>query len=233
MCKVYFNNVDWFELKTHLLIAGATGSGKSTAMKTIIDYMIKYNTGKFVMIDLKRIELNEYQGLKSLLLPIAKDEKQALKTLKKVSNEMERRYYLLENGYVNNFKDMFLCIDEIAELTSTLDRQNKKEFIFYLSKLARLGRAAGIHLIVATQYPTRAVLPMQLLMNIDNRFCLRTANKQGSRVVLENGIASELNRPGLGYLKTSTDFDLKLINVEYHSSDVRKRLITNYNKSGH
>lgn len=233
MCKVYFNNVDWFELKTHLLIAGATGSGKSTAMKTIIDYMIKYNTGKFVMIDLKRIELNEYQGLKSLLLPIAKDEKQALKTLKKVSNEMERRYYLLENGYVNNFKDMFLCIDEIAELTSTLDRQNKKEFIFYLSKLARLGRAAGIHLIVATQYPTRAVLPMQLLMNIDNRFCLRTANKQGSRVVLENGIASELNRPGIGYLKTSTDFDLKLINVEYHSSETRKRLVTNYNKSGH
>ena len=170
-----------FELRTHMLIAGCTGSGKSTALKRVIDSLILSHDTIFIMIDLKRIELGQYKDLSTLLYSVAKDEINAIDVLEKAVDMMELRYKLLDQSIdnINNFKTLYICIDEIAELTANIDKSIAKESTALISKIARLGRACKIHLIVATQYPTRQVLSMQVLMNLDYRLCLEDGNKTG------------------------------------------------------
>ena len=230
MAYAFLNEVCGFELKTHFLIAGCTGSGKSTAMHTIIDNLIRQPNNDFLMVDLKRVELSMYKSYYRLLKPVAVNEESALSVLHYAVDLMNERYEKIENGAdIKNMNDVFICIDEIAELTQCLDTKKSKVLTGLLSKIARLGRAAKIHLIVATQYPTSKVLPMQLLMNIDNRLCLKTASRQGSRVVIESSDAAYIEGPGIGLLKLSTSFDLIRVNVDYHDSAYTNKLINEKN----
>lgn len=231
---IELNNQVSFELKTHMLIAGCTGSGKSTALKRVIDSLILSKNTSFIMIDLKRIELNIYATLKSLLLPIAKDEMSALDALEKACNEMDRRYKLIDqnDNCINQFRALYVCVDEIAELTQSLNKDVTKECTLLLSRLARLGRACKIHLIVATQYPTKQVLSMQVLMNLDYRLCLKTATKQGSRVVLDNSMAFDrLYNVGDAILNVPMLYNMLKLHINYDSPDYIKAVINARNQA--
>jgi S-DNA-T family DNA segregation ATPase FtsK/SpoIIIE len=231
---IELNNDVCFELKTHMLIAGCTGSGKSTALKRVIDSLILSKNTSFIMIDLKRIELNIYASLKSLLLPIAKDEMSALDALEKACNEMDRRYKLIDqnDNCIDQFRALYVCVDEIAELTQSINKDVAKECTLLLSRLARLGRACKIHLIVATQYPTRQVLSMQVLMNLDYRLCLKTATKQGSRVVLDNSMAFDrLFNVGDAILNVPMLYNMLKLHINYDSPDYIKAVINARNQA--
>lgn len=231
---IQLNNDIKFELKTHMLIAGCTGSGKSTALKRVIDSLIQSHDTIFVMIDLKRIELSIYQPLKTLLYPVAKDEISAIDLLEKVADMMELRYKMIDDNKDNlsTFKSLYICIDEIAELTASINKSIAKKSTALISKIARLGRACKIHLIVATQYPTRQVLSMQVLMNLDYRLCLKTATKQGSRVVLDNTMAFDrLYNIGDAILNVSMIYNMVKLHINYDSDDYIKAVIQARNEA--
>lgn len=225
---IELNNQVSFELKTHMLIAGCTGSGKSTALKRVIDSLILSKNTCFIMIDLKRIELGQYKDLSTLLYSVAKDEISAIDVLEKAVDMMELRYKLLDESMDNikNFRTLYICIDEIAELTANINKDIAKESTALISKIARLGRACKIHLIVATQYPTKQVLSMQILMNLDYRLCLKTATKQGSRVVLDNSMAFDrLFNVGDAILNVPMLYNMVKLHINYDSDDYIKAVI--------
>ena len=231
---IKLNDQVFFELKTHMLIAGCTGSGKSTALKRVIDSLILTHDTIFIMIDLKRIELGQYKDLSTLLYSVAKDEISAIDVLEKAVNMMELRYKLLDEDMSNidGFKSLYICIDEIAELTANIDKSIAKESTALISKIARLGRACKIHLIVATQYPTKQVLSMQVLMNLDYRLCLKTATKQGSRVVLDNSMAFDrLYNVGDAILNVPMLYNMLKLHINYDSPDYIKAVINARNQA--
>lgn len=232
---IKLNTRDVFELKTHLLISGCTGSGKSVTMRKCINSLIAESCNNlFYMIDLKRVELSQYKELPQLQA-LALDFESAIDVLETCNKLMYDRYKLLEIHNATNCKDLnlkevYICIDEIAELTSVLEVKQKKKAISLLSSLARLGRASGLHLIIATQYPTKSVLPMQLLMNVDYRICMRTATPQGSCVVLNYYGAEKLTKKGEYILHTPDKFE-DVHGLCYYDSPQKTEYLTLYRKA--
>lgn len=196
----------------HLLIAGATGSGKSVAIHSLIISLVYRNspeTLKFIMIDPKRVELNVYNNIPHLLAPVVVEGKKALGALRWAVKEMERRYEILsEEGSrdISSFnakiikkktKDneleimpyVVIVIDELADLMAATFRREVEASIV---RLAQMARAVGIHLVVSTQRPSVEVLTGLIKANITSRVALQVASQVDSRTILDMAGAEKL-----------------------------------------
>ena len=188
----------------HLLIAGATGSGKSVSIHAIINSLIFRNPPenlKFIMIDPKRVELTMYNGIPHLLTPVTTDPKKAILALKWASKEMERRYDILEkaavrdiDSYHKNIKDgdpmpfIIVIIDELADLMQSYPRELESAVV----RLAQMSRAVGIHLILSTQRPSVNIITGLIKANIPARMALQVSSQIDSRTILDTSGAEKL-----------------------------------------
>ena len=220
------------EKMPHLLIAGATGAGKSVALNTMICsflYKATPDDAKLIMVDPKRIELTMYDGIPHLITPVVTDVKKATNALFWAVREMERRYQLLSEKRVRNITQynqkiaknrkgadnkedapehlpyIVIIIDELADLMMVASRDVEVA----LTRLAQMARAAGIHLILATQRPSVDVLTGIIKANFPTRLSFQVSSKTDSRTILDtNGAETLLGRgdmlfmpPGAGKLQ--------------------------------
>ena len=196
----------------HLLVAGATGSGKSVCINGIITSILmraKPHEVKLMMIDPKMVELNMYNGIPHLLAPVVTDAKKASQALKKVVNEMERRYELFAHtgtrnieGYNDHMKlhnienevkqpllpYIVVIVDELADLMMVASSDVEDA----ITRLAQMARAAGIHLIIATQRPSVDVITGVIKANIPSRIAFSVSSTTDSRTILDMGGAEKL-----------------------------------------
>ncbi|MCH4606764.1 DNA translocase FtsK [Helicobacter pylori] len=190
----------------HLLIAGTTGSGKSVGVNAMILSLLYKNPPdqlKLVMIDPKMVEFSIYADIPHLLTPIITDPKKAIGALQSVAKEMERRYSLMseykvktidsyneqaENNGVEAFPYLIVVIDELADLMMT----GGKEAEIPIARIAQMGRASGLHLIVATQRPSVDVVTGLIKTNLPSRVSFRVGTKIDSKVILDTDGAQSL-----------------------------------------
>ena len=202
----------------HLLIAGATGTGKSVCINTIINSIIfrmKPEDIRFIMIDPKRIELSIYEGIPHLIQNVVTDNEDALKVLQWCVSEMEKRYELLQKHKVKNIASynkqvkellkknkkteeseiidkpipyIVIVVDELADLIMTIGKDIER----LITRLAQMARAIGIHLILATQRPSTQVLTGIIKANIPSRIAFKVPTKIDSRVILDANGADKL-----------------------------------------
>ena len=186
----------------HLLIAGATGAGKSVAINTIICSILMRATPaevRLLMVDPKRIELSTYEGIPHLLHPVVVDPKMASRALQWAVKEMERRYLLMEEERVKSFASyndsvaeklplIVIIIDELADLMMV----SSKDVEGSVARLAQMARAAGMHLILATQRPSVDVLTGLIKANFPTRMSFKVASKIDSRTILDASGAEHL-----------------------------------------
>ncbi|WP_404452677.1 DNA translocase FtsK [Virgibacillus necropolis] len=198
----------------HLLIAGATGSGKSVCVNGIITTILmraKPHEVKMMMIDPKKVELNVYNGIPHLLAPVVTDPKKASRALKKVVSEMERRYELFSdtgtrniegyNEYIRKYNQtieeeekqpnlpyIVVLVDELADLMMVASSDVEDA----ITRLAQMARAAGIHLIIATQRPSVDVITGVIKANIPSRIAFSVSSQTDSRTILDSGGAEKL-----------------------------------------
>ncbi|MDP3725260.1 MAG: DNA translocase FtsK [Nanoarchaeota archaeon] len=200
----------------HLLIAGATGSGKSIILHDLIVSLLYKNspaTLRFIMADPKRVELTAYNDIPHLLAPVITENKKAIGALRWATQEMERRYQVLMEGGSRDIKSynskheeerlpyILIIIDELADLMSTYGREVEGTII----RLAQMARATGIHLILTTQRPSVEVITGLIKANIPARIALQVASQIDSRTILDSGGAEKLLGRG-DLLFLSSDF---------------------------
>ena len=195
----------------HLLIAGATGSGKSVCINTIISCLIMEKSPeniRLIMIDPKRVELTPYNGIPHLLTPVVVDPIEVVDLLKSLINEMLERYKRMEAIGARNIETynqkstdlmpyIVVIVDELADLMMTASFDVEKS----LCRLAQLGRATGIHLIVATQRPSVDVLTGLIKANFPSRISFGVASQIDSRTILDvTGAEKLLGKGDMLYL---------------------------------
>ncbi|MEW6243983.1 MAG: DNA translocase FtsK 4TM domain-containing protein [Bacillota bacterium] len=199
------------EKMVHLLVAGATGSGKSVCINAMISSILfraRPDEVKFILIDPKVVELSTYNGIPHLLAPVVTDPKKAAACLKWVVNEMMRRYELFADAGVKDMKGynrylversdrgeqgtplpyIVVVIDELADLMMVAPT-DVEDCIF---RLAQMARAAGIHLIVATQRPSTDVITGTIKANIPSRLAFAVSSQVDSRTILDCAGAEKL-----------------------------------------
>lgn len=185
----------------HLLIAGATRSGKSVLVNTLIYTALFHSPAavRLVLIDPKRVELVEYSKLPHTL-KYASEPPEIITALNASIAEMDNRYKRIQaiGQKKSTESEIYIIIDEFADLMTT----HKRETLPQLQRLAQLGRAANIHLIIATQRPTRDIINGQIKVNIDARVALRCPTPQDSRNIIDRKGAETLPRYGFGYYLT-------------------------------
>ncbi len=200
----------------HMLIAGATGSGKSVTIHSLIISLLYKNspeTLRFILIDPKRVELSIYQGLPHLVSSVITDGKKAVAALRFAIGEMEKRYEILlkagsrdigsynEKSHGATMPYIVIVIDELADLMVAFGREIEGSIV----RLAQMARATGIHLIVSTQRPSVEVITGLIKANITARVALQVASQIDSRTILDMAGAEKLLGGG-DMLFTSTDF---------------------------
>ncbi|TAJ14595.1 DNA translocase FtsK [Patescibacteria group bacterium] len=201
----------------HLLIAGATGAGKSVSIHALITSLL-YRNGpaalRFIMIDPKRVELTAYNPIPHLLTPVITDPKKAILALKWAGKEMERRYNLLEKHAVRDIQSyhenivaksqkskskddeeqvdqmpyIVIVLDELADIMQTYPRELESAVV----RLAQMSRAVGIHLILSTQRPSVNVITGLIKANVPARIALQVASQIDSRTILDSAGAEKL-----------------------------------------
>ena len=186
----------------HLLIAGTTGSGKSVCINTIILSLIYKHTPeicKFILIDPKMLELSTYEGIPHLLCPVITEAKKAASVLGWVVKEMESRYRLMTkvgvrniDGYNEKHKVKMPYIVVIVDEMSDLMLVACKEIENYIQKLSQMARAAGIHIIMATQRPSVDVITGTIKANFPTRISFQVTSKIDSRTILGEQGAEQL-----------------------------------------
>lgn len=223
--------VDW-QVNTfpHVLLGGPTGTGKSVIQRNIFFHCLRHNEyWKFFGIDLKRVELTPYSVYKNTTAGIATSVEDALTMLQFIDEEMMRRYDLMEYEGVNNYQDLLynnktnttkaimLLIDEVAMLLAPsgskaeegkAEDTAKVEISVLLIKLARLGRAAGIHIVAASQRPDATVFTSEFKANLDVRIAAGRMDSTPSSMILDSGDA--MNTPpvkGRGVIKFGSSLE--------------------------
>ena len=242
----------------HLLIAGTTGSGKSVMTNTLLSSMLYHNSPadlRLIIVDPKQVEMAAYEDIPHLLTPIITDVTKSLSALKWAVNEMERRYSIMAKERVKNIVDynakmeknggqvtipdedgnpqkhdegkmpyIVVVVDEMADLMM----QAGKELEFMIVRIAQKGRAAGIHLVLATQRPEVKVVTGLIKANIPGRIAFAVNNNMDSRVMLDMGGAEKLLGMGdMLYLTTEMMGKPKRVQGAY-VSDSEIENLTNY-----
>ncbi len=198
----------------HLLIAGTTGSGKSVCINTIILSLIYKHTPeicKFILIDPKMLELSTYEGIPHLLCPVITEAKKAASVLGWVVKEMESRYRLMTrvgvrniDGYNGKHKIKMPYIVVIVDEMSDLMLVAGKEIENYIQKLSQMARAAGIHIIMATQRPSVDVITGTIKANFPTRISFQVTSKIDSRTILgEQGAEQLLGKGDMLYMSSA------------------------------
>ena len=191
----------------HLMIAGSTGSGKSVCINSILTSILVHSSPeevRMILVDPKVVELSVYNGVPHLIMPVITDPKKAAGALNWAVIEMQRRYKLFEEGQVRDIKGfndkykndpqvehlplILIVIDELAELMMVA----AKEVETYISRLAALARAAGIHLLIATQRPSVDVITGVIKANIGSRIAFAVTSGVDSRTILDQYGAEKL-----------------------------------------
>jgi S-DNA-T family DNA segregation ATPase FtsK/SpoIIIE len=187
----------------HLLVAGATGSGKSVCINSLIASLLVTRTPdevQFIMIDPKQVELSQYRGLPHLRLPVVTDMEKVVAALRWTVLEMERRYGIFAEVGARNivaFNERFpderlvylvVVVDELADMMMTAAEDVER----LICRLAQLGRAAGVHLVVATQRPSVDVLTGLIKANLPTRIAFAVSSQIDSRVILDRTGAERL-----------------------------------------
>src|SRR5210317_931063 len=198
----------------HLLIAGTTGSGKSVCINTIILSLLYRHTPdkcKFILIDPKMLELSTYEGIPHLLCPVITEAKKAASVLGWVVKEMESRYRLMTKEGVRNIDGynakhklpmpyIVVVVDEMSDLMLVAG----KEIENYIQKLAQMARAAGIHIIMATQRPSVDVITGTIKANFPTRISFQVTSKIDSRTILgEQGAEQLLGKGDMLYMSSA------------------------------
>ena len=215
----------------HLLIAGSTGSGKSVCMNTLIaSLLFRFSPAelKLILFDPKMVEMIDFAALPHLLTPVINDAPKAAAALRWAVNELEKRYRILAKAGAKNLRDynsrpaenaavlgddgvplpatmprLVIIIDELSDLMMS-DAKSKVEKS--IVRIAQKGRAAGIHLVVSTQRPSRDIITGVIKANFPTRFCFRVVSGEDSRVVLDADGAEKL--PGRGAMLMSLPGDV-------------------------
>ncbi len=191
----------------HLLIAGTTGSGKSVCMNSIIVsilYRARPDEVKLLMIDPKKVEFSKYENIPHLLVPVVTDPRKASGALGWAVSEMLKRYQMFSdtgvrdiegyNKFVKKHNDMepmpkvVICIDELADLMMAAPKEVEDS----ICRLAQMARAAGMHLVIATQRPSVDVITGLIKANISSRIALTVSSQIDSRTILDTGGAEKL-----------------------------------------
>ncbi len=199
------------ERMPHVLIAGATGSGKSILIHSLVTSLLYKNspaTLKMILIDPKRVELSIYEGLPHLVSPVVVESKKAIGVFKWAITEMERRYDLLLQAGSRDIKSynanlpagrqaadvreplpyLLIIIDELADLMASYGREVEGSIV----RLAQMARATGLHLILSTQRPSVEVITGLIKANITSRIALQVASQVDSRTILDTSGAEKL-----------------------------------------
>lgn len=235
--KPVFSNV---AKMPHLLVAGATGSGKSIYIHSFIASLLYRNSPenlRFIMIDPKRVELTIYNSIPHMLTPTIIETKKAIMTLKWLSKEMERRYDILLSAGVRDIHSyhkeknenrgsmpyFVVIIDELADLMSTYPREVESSIV----RLAQMSRAVGIHLILSTQRPSVEVITGLIKANITSRVALQVASQIDSRTILDTAGAEKLlGRGDMLYMSGDTAKPKRIQGPYISEQEVKK--VVNY-----
>ncbi|QVK19491.1 DNA translocase FtsK [Mycoplasmatota bacterium] len=230
---------------THSLIAGSTGSGKSVCINSII-ISILYNAlpdeVKLVLIDPKKVEFSLYRDIPHLLTPVINDPKIATATLRWLTEEMDRRYEAIESVGARDIKSynikrnrssedlpklpyIVVIIDELADLMVIAAAEVEE----YIQRISQLARAAGIHLIVATQRPSTNVITGTIKTNIPTRISFKVASAIDSRIILDEAGAEKLLGKGDMLLSDNGKPQLKRLQGSFISDDEIEK-VTSYVK---
>jgi len=234
----------------HLLVAGATGAGKSVTINDCIVSLL-YRCGperlRFIMVDPKRVELTLYNSIPHLLTPVITDPKKAILALKWLAKEMERRYSIFETEKVRDISSyhenvlapalekgapqgeplpeampyIVLVIDELADIMSTYPRELESGIV----RLAQMSRAVGIHLVLSTQRPSVKVITGLIKANIPARVALQVASQIDSRTILDMGGAEKLLGAGDMLFLSGEMSKPRRIQAPYISEQEVKRVV--------
>lgn len=227
----------------HLLIAGSTGSGKSVCINGIITSLLmkaKPNEVKLMMIDPKKVELNVYNGIPHLLTPVVTNPKKAAQALQKVVEEMERRYELFAttgmrnitgyNEYVHEknaengenqptLPFIVVIVDELADLMMVASNSVEDA----ITRLAQMARAAGIHMILATQRPSVDVITGIIKANVPSRIAFAVSSGTDSRTIIDsNGAEKLLGRGDMLYLPMGQNKPIRVQGAFLSDSEVER-----------
>jgi len=222
------------ETMPHLLIAGATGSGKSVAMNTFLTALLYQNAPKdlkFILIDPKRVELSSYNNIPHLLTPVIQDPDKAAISLRWVVAEMTRRYTELSKHKVRNihqFNDLkdvntlpriVVVIDELADLMMAAG----KEVEASICRIAQMARAVGIHLVIATQRPSVDVITGLIKANIPARISFAVSSSIDSRTILDSiGAEDLLGRGDMLYLPTGVNKPVRIQGIYVSNEEINR-----------
>lgn len=226
----------------HLLVAGATGSGKSVCLNTMLISFL-YHTSpedvKLILVDPKQVEFTAYNGLPHLLIPeVITDPNQAVMMLDWACNEMERRYKLLSNLRVKNLAEyndknevkdgiceklpyLVIILDEVGDLMST----HKKEIEDKIVRLGQKSRAAGIHLVLATQRPSADVITGTIKANIPSKIAFAVSSFENSKIIIGCSGAEHLLGRGDMLYSDQASPDLKRIQGAYVSNEEIENIV--------
>ena len=226
----------------HLLIAGATGAGKSVAINAFVASILFKATPdevRLLMIDPKRIELSAYEGIPHLLHPVVVEPKMASRALMWAVREMERRYILLEEMRVKSFASynevaeeklpyIVIIVDELADLMMVASKDVETS----IARLAQMARAAGMHIILATQRPSVDVLTGLIKANFPTRLSFKVSSKVDSRTILDGSGAEHLLGLGDMLFLPPGAAKLQRIHGAYISEEETERMIAFLKKQG-
>ena len=230
----------------HLLIAGATGSGKSVSLNTMI-VSILYKAApqevKFVLIDPKILELSIYDGIPHMMMPVVTDPKEAAAALSALINEMETRYKIMNEAGVRNIEGfnvkakkslidyppmpyIVVVIDELADLMMV----SGKKVEMYVERLAQKARASGIHLIVATQRPSVDVVTGLIKANFPARISFKVTSKVDSRTILDTpGAEALLGKGDMLFMQPGSSSLIRIHGAFISDEEIKK--VTDFVKS--
>lgn len=212
----YYKIYEHMAQQTHLLVAGATGSGKSVIINGII-YTALLDTPdkkRFILVDPKRVDLVKYKRVPHVI-QYASEPDEIEQALKLATNLMDLRYSDMQKRGIEMYDggDVYVIIDELADLMLT----NKRVYSPLIQRLTQLGRAARVHCIIATQCPLREIISTPIKCNVDSRIGLRTRSAQDSRNILGMTGCEKLPRFGQGYYMTPDG--MKLYNIPMYEPE--------------
>ncbi|MBK7782581.1 MAG: DNA translocase FtsK 4TM domain-containing protein [Ardenticatenia bacterium] len=223
----------------HLLIAGATGSGKSVCVNTLIASLLLSHTPdslKMVLVDPKRVEMTQYRGLPHLATPVVVDAERVVGVLQWAVREMDRRYRafaeagarhlaaynrLMDERSQTRLPFLVIVIDELADLMMLAPEETER----LITRLAQLARATGIHLVLATQRPSVDVVTGLIKANFPSRIAFAVSSSVDSRVILDQQGAEKLLGQGDMLYQSSDDSKLRRLQGCYVSDEEVERLV--------